>query len=154
MARYPNLTVVNVDSSLAQVQGVLDKLSKAVEYLFALALVAASLVLMSTLSAMKEERLRDAALFKTLGASVGQVRTQFLTQLSVLGAISGLLASAGAALIAWALAHFVLDIAVTVSWILVPYALVLACGVSLASGYRAWQQVAKVPAVRLLQESV
>jgi putative ABC transport system permease protein len=154
VARYPNLTVVNVDSSLAQVQGVLDKLSKAVEYLFALALVAASLVLMSTLSAMKEERLRDAALFKTLGASVGQVRAQFLTQLLVLGAISGLLASAGAALIAWALAHFVLDIAVTVSWILVPYALMLACGVSLASGYRAWQQVAKVPAVRLLQESV
>jgi putative ABC transport system permease protein len=103
---------------------------------------------------MKEERLRDAALFKTLGASVGQVRAQFLTQLLVLGAISGLLASAGAALIAWALAHFVLDIAVTVSWILVPYALMLACGVSLASGYRAWQQVAKVPAVRLLQESV
>jgi putative ABC transport system permease protein len=154
VARYPNLTVVNVDSSLAQVQGVLDKLSKAVEYLFALALVAASLVLMSTLSAMKEERQRDAALFKTLGASVGQVRAQFLIQLLVLGMVSGLLASAGAALIAWALAHFVLDIAVTVSWILVPYALVLACGVSLASGYRAWQQVAKVPAVRLLQESV
>ena len=154
VARYPNLTVVNVDSSLAQVQGVLDKLSKAVEYLFALALVAASMVLMSTLSTMKEERQRDAALFKTLGASVGQVRAQFLIQLLVLGMVSGLLASAGAALIAWALAHFVLDIAVTVSWVLVPYALLLACGVSLASGYRAWQQVAKVPAVRLLQESV
>ena len=154
VARYPNLTVVNVDASLRQVQGVLDQLSKAVEYLFGLALAAASLVLMSTLSAMKEERQRDAALFKTLGASVGQVRFQFLIQLLVLGAVSGLLASAGAAVIAWALAHFVLEMAVTISWALVPYALTLACGVSLASGYRAWAQVATVPTVRLLQESV
>lgn len=130
VAQFPNITVVDIESALNQVQDVLDKLSAAVELLFGFTVIAGMLVLGAALASTQDERLKDAALLKTLGASQAQIRTVFYTELTVLGLISGLLASMGAIGVGWVLAEYVFEFNLPIPWIVILYGVafgVLAC---------------------------
>jgi putative ABC transport system permease protein len=94
--RFPNLTVIDVGSILAEVRAMVDKLTRAIEAMFLLALAAGVLVLWASLSATRDERLADIGLMRALGASRAQVRRVVLAELIWLGAVSGLLAALGA----------------------------------------------------------
>jgi len=94
--RFPNLTVIDVTAIIDEVRAVVDRLARAVEAMFALALAAGLLVLWAALSATRDERLFDAGLMRALGASRQQVRGVVLSELAWLGALSGLLAGVGA----------------------------------------------------------
>ena len=107
---FPNLTVVDVAVSLAQVQEVLDRLSLALGVLFAFTIAAAILVLMAAIAATQDERFRSAALLKAMGASQATLGKIAAIELAVIGLISGALAGIASALAAWALGRFVLEI--------------------------------------------
>ncbi|MEN3029646.1 ABC transporter permease [Chromobacterium amazonense] len=94
--RFPNLTVIDVGSILAEVRAMVDKLTRAIEAMFLLALAAGVLVLWASLTATRDERLADIGLMRALGASRKQVRRVVLAELIWLGAVSGLLAALGA----------------------------------------------------------
>ncbi|POZ61039.1 ABC transporter permease, partial [Chromobacterium alticapitis] len=94
--RFPNLTVIDVGSILAEVRTMVDKLTRGIEAMFLLALAAGVLVLWASMAATRDERLADAGLMRTLGASRRQVRGVVLSELVWLGAVSGLLAALGA----------------------------------------------------------
>ena len=94
--QFPNITLIDVSEILTELISVVERLAQAVEALFVLSLVAGLLVLWAALSATRDERLFDAALLRTLGASRRQVRTVVLAELIWLGALTGLLAGAGA----------------------------------------------------------
>lgn len=115
--RFPNITVVNVESSLRQIQEVLDKLSSAIELLFVFTISAGLLVLGAALAASQNERLRDAALLKVMGARRHQISRAFILELGVIGLIAGLMAAIGALMIGWALASFVFEIYLGFSWL-------------------------------------
>jgi putative ABC transport system permease protein len=66
---YPNLTIVDVSASLQQIQEVLNKLSSVLGLLLSFTITAAILVLMSAIAATQDERYKNAALLKALGAS-------------------------------------------------------------------------------------
>lgn len=66
---YPNITLVDVSASLQQIQEVLNKLSAALGLLFAFTIIAAILVLVAAIAATQDERFRNAALLKAMGAS-------------------------------------------------------------------------------------
>jgi len=94
--RFPNLTVIDVTAIIDEVRAVVDRLARAVEAMFALALAAGLLVLWAALAATRDERLFDAGLMRALGASRQQVRGVVLSELAWLGALAGLLAGLGA----------------------------------------------------------
>ncbi|HJV07551.1 MAG TPA: FtsX-like permease family protein [Chromobacteriaceae bacterium] len=94
--QFPNLTVIDVTDILEQVRAVVDKLSRAVEAMFVLALAAGVLVLWAALAATRDERLFDVGLMRALGASRQQVTRVVLAELLWLGALAGLLAALGA----------------------------------------------------------
>ncbi|MBV62407.1 MAG: hypothetical protein CMH65_14035 [Nevskiales bacterium] len=105
----PNITVLDVDALIAQVRRVMDRVSLAVEAVFALTLLAGLVVLMAALQGTRDQRRREAALLRTLGASRRVLRQALFTEFGVLGALSGLLAAGFAQLIAAALARGVFD---------------------------------------------
>jgi len=107
---FPNLTIVDVAASLQQIQDILDRLSSALGLLFAFTIMAAILVLMSAMSATQDERFKNAALLKALGASKKILANIVLTELLVTGLIAGALAGLAAGGAAWALGRFVLEI--------------------------------------------
>ena len=107
---YPNLTVVDVATTLQQIQEVLDKLAEALGVLFAFTIAAAILVLLAAISATQDERFRDAALLKALGAPRSVLARIAAIELGVVGLLAGCLAGLGSGAAAWALGRFVLEI--------------------------------------------
>jgi putative ABC transport system permease protein len=104
---FPNLTVIDVTTLLRQLQGSLDQVSQVVQTLFGLALAAGLVVLFVALQATGDERRRDLAVLRALGARTGQLRAALLVEFAILGALAGLLAGLGTAVIGWALGRFV-----------------------------------------------
>jgi putative ABC transport system permease protein len=113
IAAYPNLTAIDVGPILAQMQRMLEQVIGAVQFLFGFTLVAGVLVLYAALAGTRDERMRESALLRALGASHQQVRAVQVAEFVAVGALSGLMAAVGAEVIGWQLAtrvfHFYLD---------------------------------------------
>jgi putative ABC transport system permease protein len=101
---YPNLLVIDVSAILAQIRHMIDDVVKAVEFVFMFSLVAGLLVLVAAVSATRDERVYDAAVLRSLGASLRQVRWAQWVEFSLTGAIAGGVAAVGATGIGYFLA--------------------------------------------------
>ncbi len=106
---YPNITNVDVSAQIGQVQRVLDQVIQAVEFLFGFTLCAGLLVLFAAVSATREARAREFALLRAMGASSVLLRQVQRAELLGVGALAGLLASAAALAVGWALAREVFN---------------------------------------------
>jgi len=111
---FPNVLVIDVAAVLGQVQRIMDQLVKAVEFVFLFGLLAGLVVLFAAISATHDERVFDAAILRTVGATGRQMRRAQAAEFLAIGALAGLLASIGATLLGYVLATRVLN---------VPYAL-------------------------------
>jgi putative ABC transport system permease protein len=108
---FPNITVIDVAAVVRQLQDSLDQIARAVQALFGLALVAGLIVLYAALQATSDERQRELAVMRALGARRRQLRLVLFAEFAVLGAMAGLLAGLGAAAIGWALGRFAFQLA-------------------------------------------
>lgn len=106
---FPNLTVVDVGMMVRQVQSVLDQVTGAVQFLFVFTLASGVLVLYAALLGTQDERVREAALLRALGATRRQLSLAQWIEFSLCGGLAGLLAAAGASATGWALAHFIFE---------------------------------------------
>ena len=102
---FPNLTVIDVSALMRQINDMLDQVIRAVEFVFLFALVAGVLVLYAALLSTQDERVQEAALMRVLGASRAQVAGAQRAEFLALGLVAGVLASAGASAIGYALAE-------------------------------------------------
>jgi len=102
--RFPNMTVFDTSALVTQLRDVLDKVAAAVEFLFAFTLACGVLVLYAALQSSQQLRLQEASLLRALGASKKQLSEAQWIEYSLVGALAGMLASSGAALIGWILA--------------------------------------------------
>ena len=101
---YPNLTAIDVGPILAQMQRMLEQVIGAVQFLFAFTLAAGVLVLYAALAGTRDERMRESALLRALGASHRQVRAVQVAEFVAVGALAGLMAALGAEVVGWQLA--------------------------------------------------
>jgi len=83
--------------------------------LFVFTLAAGVLVLAAALTATRDERVREAAVLRALGATRSQLARAQRLEILAVGGLAGLLAAAGAAAIAWALSTYVFDFRITLS---------------------------------------
>jgi putative ABC transport system permease protein len=118
LQKFPNITSVDMRATLTQVQKVLDQVIQAVEFLFAFTLMAGLLVLMAAVTSTREERKREFAIMRALGAT-GRLLSQVQTaELMGVGLLAGFLASLVAELVGWGLARFVFEFEWTASlWV-------------------------------------
>ncbi|HVC11018.1 MAG TPA: FtsX-like permease family protein, partial [Burkholderiales bacterium] len=136
-----NLTVVDVGAAVRQIQGVIDQLISAVQFVFLFALGAGVLVLYSALVATEDERRREAAVMRVCGASRAQVAGSQRVEFLAMGLVAGVLATAGAAAIGQVLAQRVFDLELPLNaWELIVGPL---AGVALLS-LNAWLSARKV----------
>ena len=102
---FPNITSIDVSASIAQIQGVLDQVVRAVEFLFGFTLAAGLVVLFAAVSATREARAREFAVMRALGASGRLLAQVQRAELLGVGALAGVLASVAAIAVSWALAR-------------------------------------------------
>jgi putative ABC transport system permease protein len=77
---------------------------------FLFSLAAGLLVLFAAVASTHDERVFDAAVLRTLGASSGQLRAVQAAEFLLIGAAAGLLAAVGATAIGFVLAKQVLNV--------------------------------------------
>lgn len=90
---WPTVTQISVQQIIKQVQEVISQVSLALTFILGLIIAAAILVLVAQIQSTVDERQRELALLRTLGAKTSFLRLSVLYELAVLGAIAGLLAS-------------------------------------------------------------
>jgi putative ABC transport system permease protein len=151
--RFPNITQVDLARTLAQVQRMLDQVIRVVEFLFVFTLASGLVVLFAAVSATSEERAREFAIMRAVGASARLLRQVQRAELAGVGLLAGFLASLAAAAVGWALAHYVFNFEWTVTW-WVPLAGALAGAVlALAAGWWGLRAVLQRPVVETLRRA-
>ncbi len=106
---FPNVTNVDMSATLRQVQTVLDKVIRAVEFLFGFTLAAGVVVLFAAVTATREERAREFAVMRAVGARASLLRQVQRAELAGVGLLAGFLASAVAMAVGWGLARYAFD---------------------------------------------
>jgi len=152
--RFPNITNVDMSSTFAQVQRVLDQVIRAIEFLFAFTLAAGLVVLFAAVTATREERAREFAILRAMGARSSLLRQVQRAELLGVGLLAGLLASIVASVVGWALAHYVFQFEWVVSLWVPLWGSVSGALLALAAGWWGLREVLRRPVVETLRRAV
>lgn len=153
IAAHPGLTAIDVGPILAQVQQVLEQVIGAVQFLFAFTLGAGVLVLYAALAGTRDERVRESALLRALGASHRQVRAVQAAEFAVVGALAGLMAAAGAQALGSVLATRVFDFYLDFDLWLLPAGAAAGIVCASAGGWLSLRRVLRRPAAQSLRDA-
>lgn len=107
---FPAATILQVDALLEQLRSILAQVTLAVEYVLLFVLAAGLAVLFAGLQATLDERIRQGALLRALGAGRPLLVRARRIEFGLLGAASGVLAAVGCELISWALYRYAFDL--------------------------------------------
>ena len=149
--QFPNITHVDMEQSIAQVQRVLDQVVRAVEFLFGFTLAAGLIVLFAAVSATREERAREFAVMRAVGAGSALLARVQQAELVGVGLLAGVLASAVAMGIGWAMARHAFDFHWTASPWVPLLGGVAGAGLALAAGWWGLREVLQRPVVQTLR---
>ena len=97
---YPSISVINLDAILEQVRGIIEKASLAVQAVFVFTIAAGIAVLFAAVQSTIDERRFESAMLRALGASRRTVFFGVMAEFAALGLAAGILASAGASILA------------------------------------------------------
>jgi len=150
---FPNITNIDTTSTLAQVQRVLDQVIRAIEFLFGFTLAAGLVVLFAAVTATREERAREFAIMRAVGARASLLRQVQRAELAGVGLLAGFLASAVAVAVGWALARYVFNFAWTASWLVLVIGSLAGAVLALAAGWWGLRSVLNTPVVQTLRQS-
>ena len=96
LREYPTIVVLEVDAIIEQIQAIIAQVSSAIELIAALVLVAGALVLLSCVNATLDERFRENAILRTLGAGRRLIMSSLLIEFAFIGLLAGAIATVGA----------------------------------------------------------
>jgi len=94
--RFPNLTLIDVDAVLRQLQSVIGQVARAIQFVFVFALLAGGIVLYAAMLTAFDERRYELAVMRALGAQRQQLVQAMRVELAIIGALAGLFAAVGA----------------------------------------------------------
>ncbi|SUD39907.1 permease [Ectopseudomonas mendocina] len=118
---FPSVTLLQVDALLAQLRSILAQVTLAIEYVLLFVLAAGITVLLAGLQATLDERIRQGALLRALGAERKLLVSARRAEFGLLGAAAGLLAALGCELVSFLLYRYAFDM----SWQPHPWLLLL-----------------------------
>ncbi len=92
---YPTMTVIEIDALIEQIQRIIDQVTLAIELVLVLILGSGGLVLLASIQASIDERLKQNAILRTLGAGRRLVLGSLAIEFCALGLFAGILATIG-----------------------------------------------------------
>ena len=150
--QFPNLLVIDVAQVMAQVQKMIAQVSKAIQFVFLFTLLAGLVVFYAAIASTQDDRIQQAAVMRTLGASRAQLTRAHLAEFAVIGALAGLIAAAGGSGLGYVLAAKVLNVSYNLSPLAWLAGVVCgSAGIALA-GHLGTRRVLATPPMRVLRE--
>jgi putative ABC transport system permease protein len=104
------VTILQVEALLEQLRSILDQVTLAVQYVLLFVLAAGLAVLFSGLQATLDERIRQGALLRALGANRALLIKARRIEFGLLGAVSGVLAALGCELVSFVLYRYAFNL--------------------------------------------
>ncbi|MEK6593744.1 MAG: FtsX-like permease family protein [Pseudomonadota bacterium] len=108
---FPNFLLIDVAQVMTQVKKMMDQVARAVQFVFLFTLLAGLMVLYAAIASTQDERLYQATIMRTLGASRRQLARANLAEFAVIGGLAGLIAALGANTLGYAVSLKVLNLA-------------------------------------------
>ncbi len=149
---YPTMTVIEIDALIEQVQRIIDQVTLAIELVLVLILASGALVLLASIQASMDERLKQHAILRTLGAGRRLVLGSLAIEFCALGFFAGVLATLGSEITVFTLKTQVFELEYSVNpqlWLLGPVTGILLIG---AIGTLATLKVVQTPPASVLRE--
>ena len=149
---YPTMTVIEVDAIIEQIQLIISQVTLAIELVLALIMVAGGMVLLASIQASMDERFKQHAILRTLGASQRLVMGSLVIEFCMLGLFAGVLATVGAEVTVFALETQVFELEYQLNpslWLLGPAVGVVLIG---SIGTLATRKVVKISPTIVLRE--
>ena len=112
---FPNITSIDIGSTLNQIQNILEQVTNAVEFLFVFTLVAGLIVLVACVHSTRQERAKEYAVIRAVGGTNNLLVKIQRAELWGMGALAGLMSSVCASAIGWGLAKYVFEFQWTAS---------------------------------------
>lgn len=153
VAQYPNVTAIDIAPILAQIQRMLEQVIGAVQFLFLFTLAAGVLVLYAALAGTRDERMRESALLRALGASHNQIRAVQVAEFVAVGALAGFMAAVGAQIVGAVLATRVFEFYLPFDPWIVPAGIVAGVACAGVGGWISLRHVLARPALQSLRDA-
>ena len=109
VAAFPAVTVVRVKEAIATASEIVDQIGWAVRGASAITLIASMLVLGGAFAAGRRQRIRDAVILKTLGATRGRLIAAYALEFLLIGAATAIFGLIAGAIAAWFVLVAVMD---------------------------------------------
>lgn len=98
--KHPSVSVIDLDSIISQVRGIIEKASLAVQAVFVFTILAGIAVLFAAVQSTIDERRFESAMLRALGARKRVVFSGVMAEFAALGLAAGFLAAMGASILA------------------------------------------------------
>lgn len=145
VARFPNVSVIDVDAVLQQVRSTADQVATVVRVVFWFSFAAGVLVLLAAVSASQDERLHEGAVMRVIGGRGRQLRLAQASEFAALGLLSGLVAAVAASVLSGVVATRVFNLAWEPNWLMAAVGGGLGMLAALAAGMWATRGVLSSP---------
>jgi putative ABC transport system permease protein len=151
VGQFPNLTVVDVEAIVRQVQSIMDQVAQAVQFVFLFTLLAGIIVLYAALASAAEERRYELAVMRALGARREQLRRALLAEFAAIGGLAGLIAGLGAIGVGQLLAQKAFQFEVAINFGLPIYAMLGGAALVTGAGWFAAARLMDTPPLEALR---
>src|SRR5436190_3635859 len=110
VAQYPNVSAIDLREVLATVKTAVDNVTLAISIVGGIALLSGVLILAGAVAMTKFQRVYEAAILRTLGASTRMLGAMLALEYGGLGLLAGAVGGVAAFALTWGVSRHVLDI--------------------------------------------
>ncbi|MCB1671252.1 MAG: FtsX-like permease family protein [Gammaproteobacteria bacterium] len=107
--RFPTIVVIEIDALIEQIQTIIAQVTSAIELISLLVLACGALVLLSCVNATLDERFRENAILRTLGAGRRLILSSLAIEFASIGLVAGIIATIGAEASLYYLQEFIFE---------------------------------------------
>ncbi len=87
---FPNVAVIDARQAVESVREIVERIAKIIRAMTGLTILAGAVILAGALGAGRFARIREAMLYKTIGAGKGDIRAMLFLEYAILGFLGGL----------------------------------------------------------------
>jgi putative ABC transport system permease protein len=152
-ARFPNVTSIDPGHIIARVQGLLDKVAAVIRFVAGFAILCGIIMLATSVASTRYQRIKEAVLLKTLGATRAQVGRIQATEFLIVGLMAGFIGGLIAAMAAHILLGTLLDTEFRFQWLPLLVGMLATAAVAIATGWIASRGVLRHRPLEVLREN-